>query len=118
MSSQPEDSGPSEIEELRRRVADLEAELESLRAQHRIEREHDRLRHQDHALGLHAELETARDKNRLVGKRVTRLRERLEEAADSRTRDKTARAELDAVYASRTWRAGRVVARSLRGRRP
>lgn len=108
-----------EIESLRNRVAELEATLQRLEAEHRLEREHDRLRHQEHALGLIIETEASRDKNRLLSKRLARLRDRLEEATNAsdamERRRRDLRTELDAVYASRAWRTGRRLRSPLRG---
>lgn len=107
-----------ELEHLRARVLELEHALARLREEHRIEREHDRLRHQEHALGLIVETEAAHDKNRLLTKRINRLREQAEQLKTSAKRQRDARTELEQVYTSRTWRLGRALTRPTRVRRP
>jgi hypothetical protein len=108
-----------EVETLRARVAELESTLQRLRDEHRVALEHERLRHREHALGLVVEGEAARDRNRLLAKRVTRLRTKVEETTRAaRRRERDLLAEIEAIHASRTWRAGRALSRPVRGRRP
>lgn len=103
------------VEELQRRLRELEARL----AEVEIERAHDRLRHREYSLGLIIENEAVRDKHRLVTKRVKRAKARqLAERREARRREHELREQLDAVYASRTWKIGRVLISPLRGRAP
>lgn len=114
----PADTGASDDSDLTRRLSELEARL----AEVEIERAHDRLRHREYALGLILENEALKDKNGLLARRVKRNKQLLlDERRLARRREAELRAGLEQVYASRTWRVGRVVLTPLRpfqGSRP
>ncbi|MCY7396031.1 MAG: hypothetical protein LH468_07760 [Nocardioides sp.] len=100
-------------DELQHRLAELEARL----AGTEIERAHERLRHREYALGLMLENEALKDKNVLLARRVKRNKLLLlDERRAAKRREAGLRESLEQVYASRTWKIGRVVATPLRGR--
>lgn len=97
------------------RLAELEARL----AEVEIERAHDRLRHREYAIGLMLENEALKDKNSLLARRVKRNKQLLlDERRVAKRREAELRAGLEQVYASRTWKVGRVVLTPLRRSRP
>lgn len=109
----PPDADTDDTRDPAQRVAELEARLADVE----IERAHDRLRHREYALGLMLENEALKDKNSLLARRVKRNKQLLlDERRVAKRREAELRADLDRVYASRTWKVGRVVLTPLRGR--
>lgn len=99
--------------ELSGRLAELQERLAGIE----IERAHDRLRHREYALGLVLENEALKEKNILLARRVKRNKKLLlDERRAAKRRETELRTDLEQVYASRTWKLGRVVATPLRGR--